>query len=109
MTMETIDRPRGDLRALTRDARDSAAPPAPAVPPPKFPWKTRVLVPGAVILILLLLLGYTAKDMLFPPRAVRVVPVVLRAGGDAQGGGSSSASSGTTVQAPGWVEADPYP
>src|SRR5687768_8665950 len=97
--MSLIDRPSGDLRTLSR-AADTPQRSA-AVPAPKFPWKTRVLVPGAILLVLLLLVGYTAQDVLLPARAVTVVPVVVKAG--------TEAGAMTTVQAPGWVEADPFP
>src|SRR5437870_3916832 len=102
--MTLMDRPAGELRTLSRE---SAATGAGLAPPPKFAWKTRVLIPGAIIVALLLLIGYTAKDALWPARGVKVVPVVVKAGG---GGASSSGamSSGAVVQAPGWVEADPY-
>src|SRR5438105_4096187 len=95
--MTISDRPSGDLRTLARSA-DSPA--RTQVPPPKFAWKTRILVPGAILLVLLLLLGYTAQDALWPARAVKVVPVVVKTG--AEPGAVS------TVQASGWVEADPY-
>jgi multidrug efflux pump subunit AcrA (membrane-fusion protein) len=60
------------------------------------------------------LLGYTAKDALWPPRGVHVVPVVVKAGvaAPAAGDGTMPATmnaGGATVQAPGWVEADPFP
>lgn len=97
--MQATDRPMGDLRTLTREADSSVR--APAVPVPRFPWKTRVLLPGVILLVLLLLIGYTAGDALWPARAVKVVPVVVKAGAEA--------GATTTVQAPGWVEADPYP
>src|SRR5436853_451586 len=70
----------GDLRTLSRPS---------SIPRPAFAWKTRVLVPGVILVALLLLLGYTMKDALVPARAVHVMPVVLKAGGDA-----TSASSG---------------
>src|SRR5687767_8137272 len=103
--MTLSDRPSGDLRTLAREPHE----PAPgayraAVPPPKFAWKTRVLLPGAILLVVLLLIGYTAKDALWPAMQVRVVPVVVKSGGS-----GGPASGGATVQAPGWVEADPYP
>jgi RND family efflux transporter MFP subunit len=59
-------------------------------------------------MVLLLLIGYTAQDVLWPARAVKVVPVVVKAGGDAHAGMGPASGGGTTVQAPGWVEADPY-
>ncbi|HYO07909.1 MAG TPA: efflux RND transporter periplasmic adaptor subunit [Tepidisphaeraceae bacterium] len=140
MSAPTTQRSPRDLRTLSRGAggaadgraeaplRDAAPP---AVPRPKFPWKTRVLVPGAILLALLLLIGYTAQDALWPARAVHVVPVVLRPAAPAvaapvadPSGNAAAASipnaaaapvpappaiaSGATVQAAGWVEADPY-
>jgi HlyD family secretion protein len=99
--MEATHRPLGDLRTL---AREAGPPPAASVSPPRFRWMTRVVVPGAILVVLLALLGYTAQDVIFPPRAVRVVPVVVKTGISA---GTSAPAS--TVQAPGWVEADPYP
>jgi HlyD family secretion protein len=94
--MPSID-PQLDLRALTREGHSAVD----AVPPPTFAWKTRILVPGAILLTLAALIGYTAQDSLWPARAVRVVPVVLKAGAES--------GAVTTVQAPGWVEADPFP
>jgi RND family efflux transporter MFP subunit len=98
--METVDRPRGDLRALTRE---EPAPSVSTVPPPRFKWKTRLLVPGGVLLALLLLIGFAVRDVIVPPRVVRVIPVVVKAGD------AASTTSGVSVQAPGWLEADPYP
>jgi HlyD family secretion protein len=96
--MSVSDRLSGDLRTLSRDAGSPAR--GTTVPLPKFPWKTRILIPGAILLVLLLLIAYTAKDALLPARAVKVVPVVLKSGAEA--------GAASTVQAPGWVEADPY-
>ncbi|HMQ14353.1 MAG TPA: efflux RND transporter periplasmic adaptor subunit [Phycisphaerae bacterium] len=73
------------------------------VPMPRGRWKTRLLVPGALIAVTLGLIGYTAADVLLPAAAVRVAPVVPRAGESAAGAPASVA-----VQAPGWVEADPF-
>ena len=81
---------------------------APAVPPPRRRWKTRVLLPAALLLTTASLIAYAARDALRPAQAVRVVPVVVRPvqdGGAGQGAGAGAA----TVQAPGWVEPDPYP
>ena len=82
------------------------------VPRPKSRWKTRVLVPGGMLLAAVGLFAYAARDALRPATPVRVVPVVVRtvaatqaAGGD----GGAASTGGVTVQAPGWVEPDPYP
>src|SRR4051812_41302189 len=108
--MMTIDRPPGDLRTLARGAatEDSPAAPARSVPTPKFPWITRVVVPGLILLTLLALLGYAAQDALWPARAVKVVPVVVKTGVTSSSNSEHSTAPGATVQAPGWVEADPY-
>jgi RND family efflux transporter MFP subunit len=95
--MSLSSQPPVDLRTLTRETESAAR----KVPPPSFSWKTRILIPGAILLTLLVLIGYTAQDSLLPARAVQVVPVVVRA--SAEGGAVA------TVQAPGWVEADPFP
>lgn len=72
-----------------------------AVPRPPFNWKTRVLIPGLVLGGFALLLGVSAHEELIPLRTVHASPVVLKA---VQG----SVSGSVTVQAAGWVEADPY-
>ncbi|MGH7214953.1 MAG: efflux RND transporter periplasmic adaptor subunit [Tepidisphaeraceae bacterium] len=96
-----------DLRALSRPAGEGASStPAPAlaaqrVPPPRFSWKTRVLLPAALLVTIVAMLAYAAKDTLWPATPVRVAPVVVKSG--------SEAGATTFVQAPGWVEADPYP
>ena len=104
MFAQTSGAPVGDLRTLSRAGDASAA--AVTIPRPAFAWKTRVLVPGVIVAALLLLLGYTMKDALVPARAVHVVPVVLKSGGG--DGATASAPGRESVQAPGWVEADPY-
>src|SRR5688500_13988714 len=114
----------------TAGASDRAAPPQggerpagrEAVPRPRPRWRTRVLLPAALLGATAGLLAYAARDALMPATPVRVVPVVVRAvqgaaapGGDApgaaadgSGGVGGGAGSGATVQAPGWVEPDPF-
>ncbi len=72
-----------------------------AVPRPQFNWKTRVLVPGLVLGGFLFLLGVTVHEELVSAVTVHASPVVLKA---VQG----NVSGVVTVQAAGWVEADPY-
>ncbi|HYF49335.1 MAG TPA: biotin/lipoyl-binding protein, partial [Planctomycetota bacterium] len=93
-----------DLSVLARGARDSVES-APVertqIPEPPFRWKTRVLLPGAVLACFSVLLLYAARDTLLPSTPVRVATVV-----PSQGGASSGSVS---FQAAGWVEPDPYP
>ena len=93
-----------DLSVLSRSGVSSPAIGA-SVPRPASRWKTRVLLPFGVIGVALLLLGYASRDVLLPATPVHVVPVVVRSGTETSG----PAGSALTVQAPGWVEPDPYP
>ena len=72
------------------------------VPMPPRPWRTRVLVPAAILLAILGLVLYVSWDSLLPATEVRAVPVILKSvTGDVPGT--------VTVQAPGWLEPDPHP
>lgn len=86
---------RGGMEALSRGV-------VPTVPPPRFHWGTRVLVPGAVVLGMALLLAAASYDSLMPATEVSALPVVELAsvGGPARGS--------EIVRAAGWIEADPY-
>ena len=77
--MQATQPPRADLRTLSRGGESTSPPDRSAVPPPRFNWKTRVLLPGGILLALLLLMAYAARDTLLPARTVTVVPVVLTA------------------------------
>ncbi len=96
---------QADLTALARGGGSSPATSATAthVPKPKLRWKTRILLPGVVLLATASLLAVAASDALWPRTSVRVVPVVVKTDVEAQPEGT------VVVQAPGWVEADPFP
>lgn len=91
-----------DLSALARPDAGAAgfSPPQPSIPEPQARWRTRLLLPAALLLACGGLLAYTARASLWPALEVRVVPVVVKAAAD---------GSGMQFQAPGWLEADPYP
>jgi HlyD family secretion protein len=84
---------------------DNGSPSPPArgvvVPIPRRRWKTRVLLPGMIFAAVGLTLLLAAGDALWPATPVHVVPVVVKAGVQTAGK--------IIVQAPGWVEADPFP
>lgn len=84
------------LHTLRREPSSQAA-----VPLPPKRWVSRVFLPGGIILTCLILLAYTARDSLWPATNVRVVRVL--------GKFAAQAVGSVTVQAPGWVEADPFP
>ncbi|QDT91807.1 HlyD family secretion protein [Gimesia algae] len=63
---------------------------------------TRFLLPGGLILGFLALISWAARDMIFPPRQVTVMPVIVTQ--------SSIRNAGTPLfQAAGWVEPRPTP
>lgn len=100
------------LSGLTRSGGSA---PAPSIPRPTTRWKTRILIPLFVLLATGGMLAYAARGMLVPAIEVRVVPVVVRgeraapAPGEGEPDGASPApSGGPLVQAPGWIEPDPY-
>ncbi|MEW6136752.1 MAG: efflux RND transporter periplasmic adaptor subunit [Thermodesulfobacteriota bacterium] len=72
-----------------------------AVPRPKFKWETRVFIPGLILGGLGLLLSLSIRDEWVKLPIVHASPVVLKAVEGNSGGG-------VTVQAAGWLEADPY-
>ncbi len=89
-------RSKDKLHTLRREPSSEAA-----VPLPPKRWVSRVLLPGGIILTCLILLAYTARDSLWPATDVRVVRVLSKF--------AAQATGSVTVQAPGWVEADPFP
>jgi RND family efflux transporter MFP subunit len=87
-----------DLRVLSRESRGDGIS---SIPRPAFRWKTRLLLPGVILGGVAALFIYALQDTLLPAQTVRVIPVVVKA--------SAAEGGATIVQAPGWVEADPYP
>lgn len=107
----------GDLSLLTRSpqenpnaTRRTGAPAADSastdtsmrVPPPKRNWRTRVLLPGLILFSVVAILAYSARDVLQSATPVRVVAALFKADVLHQAKGA------VVVQAPGWVEADPF-
>ncbi|MSR18554.1 MAG: efflux RND transporter periplasmic adaptor subunit [Phycisphaerales bacterium] len=72
---------------------------------PKSRLFIRLALPAAILLGSVGLLLYTGWLSLTPAHSVSVTPVALRASTPKDG----RITSGVTVQAPGWVEPDPYP
>src|SRR5437899_12710433 len=89
--------PTADLTALSRAGGVTVGPPRRRV-------LTRVVVPAALVVGVAALLAYAARESLRPAVEVTVVPVVLVSGAP----GAATAPAGQVVQAPGWIEADPY-
>lgn len=82
--------------------------PAPgSVPRPRRRWLSRLAVPSVILVALLSLLAYALRDELYPAASVAVVRVVVRETPSGETGGPAVAQ--VSVQAPGWVEPDPYP
>jgi len=89
------------LSTLTR----ASTGPGVTIPMPSRRLLTRLVLPAVVVLAALALLAYAARETLLPALAVTTAPVVLKVGGDS---GATEALPGEIVQAPGWIEADPY-
>ncbi|MFC1833313.1 efflux RND transporter periplasmic adaptor subunit [Thermodesulfobacteriota bacterium] len=88
-----------DLRDISRE--DGKGVESKAVERPPFRWTTRVLLPVGLLAGLAGLLLVTGYRELIPAVEVQASPVVLKT--------VEGAMKGTvTVQAAGWVEADPY-
>jgi HlyD family secretion protein len=88
-----------DLTALSRAGGDTGS-----VPRPRRRVLTRIVVPAAIILGAAALLAYAGRESLRPAIDVIVAPVVLMTGTS----GAARSPTGEAVQAPGWIEADPY-
>jgi len=93
----------GELRrepiGLQADAPGAARTP---VPRPTMRWKTRILLPGAILLSVAALLAYSAGDVWSPATVVDVLPVVVKSSARGVSGG------GVVAQGPGWVEPNPF-
>lgn len=92
-----------DLGALGRGAVGGFE-----IPRPRSRWRSRLLIPLVVFLAAGALLGYAARDVLIPPLQVRVVPVIARDRHGSMATIAGAAPAGPAVQAPGWIEPDPY-
>ncbi len=100
----------GVLRRGTGPARAGDA--RIAIPRPRSRWKTRIALPLLILGAAAALLLYAAREVLTPAVDVWVVPVVARPGGAPGVGGDGAAAAPAqriVAQAPGWIEADPFP
>ncbi len=104
------------LAALHRD-RPAQLNIPPDVSRPAFRWRSRVLLPAAILASTGAVLAWAARDALWPGIPVRVVPVVVRtahaAGSDEPETTTPAESAAPTreetiVQAPGWIEPAPF-
>jgi len=103
-----MNQPVGDISRLARagggeggEEESFAGPAGGAVPMPRVKWKTRILLPSVIFVATAGTVLLAAGRALWPATAVRVVPVVVKSG--------AAATGKAVVQAPGWVEADPFP
>lgn len=88
------------VHALRRNSTQSSQS---DITPPRFDWKTRVLLPVGLLLALAVMGAWSARDHVLGQTDVRVVPVMLKPV-DA----GSTAAGTVVVQAAGWVEPDPF-
>ncbi len=100
------------LRSVPVAAVSSAAS---AVPAPPRRLLARVVLPGALLLALILVLGWSGRSLWQTTLAVRVEPVLVRSGisalpvaKDAPGQGAGATHGEAVAKAAGWLEPDPY-
>lgn len=86
---------------LSHFAGQGSARRASTVPMPPRRWVSRVVLPVIILLSVLGILASAGLDGLLPATDVQVVPVLIKS--------TTAATGGQIVQAPGWVEPDPYP
>lgn len=86
---------------LSQFAGRAPARSVPALPMPPRRWVSRVVLPLVIVLSVLGILASAGLDGLMPATDVRVVPVLMKS--------TTASAGGRVVQAPGWVEPDPYP
>jgi len=98
-----MEKPTADIRTLERSstAGPSGQSTRTLVPAPALRWKTRVLLPVLLVGAIAMLMIYSAWNVIAPAEDVRVVPVMARQ--------DLGPRSSATVQAPGWLEPDPFP
>ncbi len=97
-----------DPSALSDLQLDESSPRA-SVPPPRRRWVTRLILPVVILLFMAIMLGYSARHALWPAPGIDVVTVVAREQDAAQPGVAADHTASVSVQAPGWLEPDPYP
>ena len=73
----------------------------PRIPEPAPRRGSRIVLPLVLVIAFLAIVAFAARDALRPKLDVRVVPVVVRAGG-------SSNAGAVVATAAGWIEPDPY-
>ena len=79
----------------------------PSIPEPSRRFVTRYGLPVAIIAITFVILGFASWKLIRKTHPVEAVTVVMR-DVETTEPTSTEASSGSIVQAPGWVEASPY-
>lgn len=109
-----------DLRSIS----GTNARPIVTIPLPPFKWKTRFLIPGAVVLATLGVLAYAARHTFSPSIPVWVAaavpkstlipashnaPAADEAPAQPTDQPADTALGAVLVQAPGWIEPSPYP
>jgi len=93
-----------NVHGLARGSSDQPDAPAPTnIPQPRRRWLLRLGVPLVFLLGVSALMASSIKEAFWPPISVRVAPVIAKRNVEA------ALTGGVIVQAPGWVEADPFP
>src|SRR5687767_11060757 len=95
-------------------AKPGSPEPGTTIPAPPFNWRTRLLVPALVLGVAALVLIISGWRSLVRATPVQVMPVISKGQPAPDAAGTSAqepaaASGHASVQAPGWIEPDPFP
>ncbi len=93
-----------NVQGLSRGSSDQPIEPTTTnIPQPRRRWLLRLGVPLVFLVGVSALMASSIKEAFWPPKSVRVAPVIAKRDVEA------APTGGVIVQAPGWVEADPFP
>jgi len=79
------------------------------VPPPRFRWGSRVLLPAALTIAFIVVFVGSFRQMFTPAAPVSAVPVVQRESILRSSAIDEADNAQSVVRAAGWVEPDPFP
>ncbi|MBL8746685.1 MAG: efflux RND transporter periplasmic adaptor subunit [Phycisphaerae bacterium] len=96
------------MTAATNDLRSLSRSSAPSIPKPRLRIGARVVLPLSILLVATALIAYAARAAFMPTIDVWVVPVVATSDTAPASAGPHESPPSVLVQAPGWVEPNPY-
>ncbi len=84
-------------------------PAAKRITPPRRRWVSRLVLPAVILLAMLALIAWGARGVLLPAVEVHTTPVMVKPISAPAQTTAPATGGAVLVQAPGWLEPDPYP